>query len=70
VKAVSDCFLIHLHQDDVKAVAEEYPELLARLVSLQRFGQRKARDYDKAKAELHTSTILDNTDLYCKWGFA
>ena len=70
MKAVSDCFLIYLHQNDVNGVANEYPELMARLISLQRLGQRKARDYDKAMAELLTSTILDSTSLCCKWDVA
>ena len=63
MKAVSDCFLILLHQDDVKGVAVEYPELMARLISLRRLGQRKARDHNKAMAELNTSETMDSTIL-------
>ena len=66
VKAVSDCFLILLHQDDVNGIAEEYPELMARFIGLRKLGQRKARDYNKATAEMYTSTILDSTDLFSK----
>jgi hypothetical protein len=63
---VSDCFLILLHQDDVNGIAEEYPELMARFIGLRKLGQRKARDYNKATAEMYTSTILDSTDLFSK----
>ena len=63
MKAVSDCFLIRLHQDDVKWAAAEYPELMARLISLRRLGQRKARDYKKAMAELNTSETMNSTVL-------
>ena len=56
VKAVTDCFLIFLNPQDVSAIADEYPELQARLNSFRRLGERKARDYDKAWAMLHSST--------------
>eukprot|EP01043_Picozoa_sp_COSAG02_P023529 COSAG02_NODE_1260_length_13563_cov_28.883764_3_plen_1060_part_00 len=52
VKAVTDCFLIYLERDTINSIADQYPELQARLRRFQRLGQRKRRDHEAAKLAL------------------
>lgn len=55
MKAVTDCFLIYLHQDDVKQIADCIPEFQARLKTFRNLGQRRARDYSSALSWLNLS---------------
>jgi CRP-like cAMP-binding protein len=56
VKAVTDCFLVYLEQQTIIDVANDYPELKARLIRFRRLGQRKKRDHEAAKRALESPT--------------